>query len=176
MLFKVTYRKVLPWIFSSLFAILMLIFGAFFIWAFFDSNNLEPGFRGVKDALPMLIGGILMCAFSIALLIGLHTMSKDVLEVYPDHFIVKRKGREDWKIDLKDVTLKYGFRYENGGSGIGDDIEVYCLKKNKEPIQEFSNNFKNIYKLYDFCIENHVKAVPPATWEECRKQIFYSIL
>lgn len=103
-----------------------------------------------------------MCVLPIALLIGFYTMSKDVLEVYQDYFIVKSKDRrDDLKIYLKYVTLKYEYLY-----GDPNSVEKYCLKRNNQLIQIFDNSFKNIRKLCDFCIENYVKAIPPATWLE----------
>ena len=108
----------------------MLIYGVIFIVGFFDRNNLEPGFRSMKEAIIVLIVVILLLVLSIGLFITSFKMSKDVLEVYPDHFCLKQKGRRDWIVYLSDVTLKYEFEYENGGGGLSDDISVYCLKKN----------------------------------------------
>lgn len=175
MLFKVTYKKVWPWIIESIFYFCMLIYGVIFIVSFFDRNNLEPGFGSMKEAIIMLVVGILLLVLSIGLFITSYRTSKDVLEVYPDHFCLKQKGRRDWIVYLSDVTLKYEFEYENGGGGLSDDISVYCLKQNLFPVQVFSNKFTNIKKLCEFCIENNVPATYPATWEKCRKHLEHSI-
>ena len=153
MLFKVTYKKVWPWIIPSIFVFCMLIFGIIFVAGFFDRNNLDPGFRSVKEAIIMLIVGILLLVLSIGLLIQFFKISKDVLEVYPDHFCLKQKGRRDWIVYISDVTLKYEFVYENGGAGLSDDFRVFCLKRNSLTLQVFSNKYTNIKNYVTFVLK-----------------------
>lgn len=173
MLFKVTYRKILPWIFLLIFIIPMIIGGIVLIWGFFNRETLEPGYRSIKEAMPALVGGIISISVSLIILISHFLSKKDSLEVYSNYFILKQKGRPDWTIYVKDVALEYT---DDGGYINHYSIHQYYLKYNNRVIQVFTNQFKNINKLCDFCIENHVPEISPASWEKCKKHLHRSLI
>ncbi len=173
MLFKVTYRKIGLWIFLSVFVVPMLLGGCVLIGGFFHRDRLAVGYRTVTEALPGLFGGLLLLFLAFVLIMGHAYISKDVLEVYPDRFILKQRGQADWTVYVKDATLKYTYDDETGGNR--DAIHQYCLKFHTRTIQVFSNEFKNIDRLCTFCMENHVPEIAPATWEKCKKHLRWSL-
>lgn len=173
MLFKVRSRKILTWIILLIFITPMIIVGVALLFDVFYEIIVEPSSSSMKQLVFILLMGIFNIAISCGLLYGQFQSTKDVLEVYPDYFVMKHGDSVLCTIPVRDTVLRYTDEHEPWNC---DAIYQYCLMYNQKLIQVFTNEFENIDKLCSFCIENHVSAIEPATWGKCKKHLISSII